>query len=141
MLNLKETITVACPPQAAFDYLIQFANIRQWDPSVLSARQVTDGTPRIGTHFRLLLQFGGRPVPMDYRITDMAVPRRLVLQGTGTSFTSIIPSFSFCVSCFIFFSPNSDYYDSKPESAPHAFRFYITYLFESFIQPIHTPQC
>jgi len=88
MLTLRETITVACPPQAAFDYLIQFANIRQWDPSVLTARQVTGGTPRIGTRFRLLLQFGGRPVPMDYRITDMAVPRRLVLQGTGTSFTA-----------------------------------------------------
>ncbi len=88
MLNLRETITVTCPPPAAFDYLARFANIRQWDPSVLEARQISAGAPRVGTRFRLMLQFGARPVPMDYCITEMAAPHRLVLQGSGASFTA-----------------------------------------------------
>lgn len=86
MLNLRETITVNCSPQTAFAYLAHFANIRQWDPSVLAARQITGGMPRVGTRFRLSLRFGGRPVPMEYRITEMAAPHKLVLQGSGASF-------------------------------------------------------
>jgi dehydrogenase/reductase SDR family protein 12 len=86
MLNLKETIRVTCPPQEAFAYLADFANIQQWDASVLAARQITEGPPRVGTRFRLRLQFGGRPVPMDYCITELAAPHRLVLQGSGASF-------------------------------------------------------
>ena len=86
MLSLKETIDVTCTPSEAFDYLADFTHIERWDPSVLTAHQVTGGLPQVGTQFRLRLLFGGRPVPMDYRITEMASPRRLVLQGTGASF-------------------------------------------------------
>ena len=86
MLNLRETISVTCSPQAAFAYLVHFANIRQWDPSVLAARQISGGIPRVGTRFGLMLQFGGRPVTMEYRITEMAAPYKLVLRGTGASF-------------------------------------------------------
>ena len=86
MLSLKETIDVTCTPSEAFDYLSDFTHIERWDPSVLTARQLTEGLPQVGTQFRLQLLFGGRPVPMDYRITEMASPRRLVLQGTGVSF-------------------------------------------------------
>jgi dehydrogenase/reductase SDR family member 12 len=88
MITLKETVDVTCTPLEAFDYLADFTQIEQWDPSVLTARQVTDGLPQVGTQFRLRLQFGGRLVPMDYRITEMAAPRRLVLKGTGASFSA-----------------------------------------------------
>jgi len=88
MLTLKETIDVACAPQVAFDYLADFTHIERWDPSVLTARQMTDGLPQVGTQFLLRLQFGGRAVPMAYRITEMDSPRRLVLQGTGASFSA-----------------------------------------------------
>lgn len=86
MLTLRETIDVTCPAQAAFDYLANFINIQAWDPSVLAARQMTSGAPHIGTCFHLTLQFGGRPVPMNYRITAMTPPQRLVLAGRGESF-------------------------------------------------------
>jgi len=86
MLSLKETIDVTYTPAKAFNYLADFTHIERWDPSVLTARQVTEGLPQVGTQFRLKLLFGGRPVPMNYRITEMASPRRLVLEGTGTSF-------------------------------------------------------
>jgi NAD(P)-dependent dehydrogenase (short-subunit alcohol dehydrogenase family) len=86
MITLKETIDVSCEPQKAFDYLAHFSNIRAWDPSVLRARQITGGPPRVGTRFKLTLQFGARPVAMDYRITEMTAPRRLVLEGRGESF-------------------------------------------------------
>ena len=88
MLSLKESIDVTCAPQVAFDYLADFTHIERWDPSVLTARQMTEGWPQVGTQFRLKLQFGGRAVPMAYRITEMESPRRLVLQGTGASFSA-----------------------------------------------------
>jgi len=88
MFTLKETIDVTCTPLEAFDYLADFTHIERWDPSVLTARQVTEGLPQVGAQFQLRLQFGGRPVPMDYRITAMSSPRRLVLKGTGASFSA-----------------------------------------------------
>ena len=88
MLTLDETVDVTVPPEAAFAYLADFANIRRWDPSVLTARQTSPGPPREGTRYRLKLLFGGRPVPMVYRITALEAPHRLVLEGRGDSFSA-----------------------------------------------------
>jgi NAD(P)-dependent dehydrogenase (short-subunit alcohol dehydrogenase family)/uncharacterized protein YndB with AHSA1/START domain len=89
MLTLDETVDVAAPPRAAFAYLADFANVRRWDPSVLVARPTAYGAPRVGTRYRLKLLFAGRPVPMDYRITVLEAPHRLVLEGRGASFRAI----------------------------------------------------
>ncbi len=86
MLSLRESIEVTCSPQVAFDYLADFSSIQMWDASVLIARQLSAGSPKIGTRFHLTLQFGGRPVPMSYRITEYSPHRRLVLEGRGESF-------------------------------------------------------
>ena len=88
MLNLSETIDVPCSPGQAFAYLADFSNIQAWDPSVLSARQISPRSPQTGTRFRLVLQFGGRPVPMDYRITTFRPQQCLVLKGCGESFSA-----------------------------------------------------
>ena len=88
MLTLEETVDVTAPPDAAFAYLADFANVRRWDPSVLTARQTSSGRPREGTRYRLKLLFGVRPVPMEYRITALEAPRRLVLEGAGASFNA-----------------------------------------------------
>jgi NAD(P)-dependent dehydrogenase (short-subunit alcohol dehydrogenase family) len=89
MIRFEATIRGSCPPQAAFEYLAEFANIQAWDPTVLAARRLTAGPAREGARFALLMQFGVRPVSMRYTLTEMQPPHRLVLQGRGASFRAI----------------------------------------------------
>ena len=86
MIEIKETIAGRGSAQQAFDYLANFANIQAWDPTVLTARRLTAGPVREGSRFRLLMQFGLRPVVMHYTLVDMQSPERLVLEGCGASF-------------------------------------------------------
>ncbi len=89
MIRFEETLRGSCPPQAAFEYLAEFANIQAWDPTVLAARRLTAGPVRVGSRFALLMQFGARPVSMRYTLTEMQPPYRLVLQGRGASFRAV----------------------------------------------------
>ncbi len=86
MIKIKETIEGRGSAQQAFDYLANFANIQAWDSTVLTARGMTAGPVREGSRFRLLMQFGLRPVVMHYTLVDMQPPERLVLEGRGASF-------------------------------------------------------
>ena len=86
MISVEETITGRCPPGEAFGFLADFANIRAWDPTVLTARKLTPGPPQVGSRFELRLQMGLRPVPMAYTLTEMNAPQRLVFEGRGQTF-------------------------------------------------------
>ena len=70
MWQIEERIDIPQPPESVFDYLARFHNIREWDPSVLTARQITTGKPSPGTRFALTLLFGLARVPMVYEITS-----------------------------------------------------------------------
>lgn len=89
MIQLAEAIVARCSPDEAFAYLSDFTNILQWDASVATAVQTTPGTPGVGTRFELLLELGGRAVPMTYTIVSQAPPRRIVLEGVGRSFRAV----------------------------------------------------
>lgn len=89
MIRFEETLSGSCPPQTAFEYLAEFANIQAWDPTVLLARRLTTGPIREGSRFELLMQFGARPVTMQYTLTEMEPPNRLVFIGRGASFRAV----------------------------------------------------
>ncbi|MGD8241849.1 MAG: SDR family NAD(P)-dependent oxidoreductase [Desulfobacterales bacterium] len=86
MIEIKETLESSGSVEEAFDYLANFANIQAWDPTVLAARGLTAGPVRVGSRFRLLMQFGLRPVAMHYSLVAMEPPGRLVFDGQGASF-------------------------------------------------------
>ena len=83
MLSLKEFIDVTCTPSEAFDYLADFTHIERWDPSVLTARQITEGLPQvgevIGDKYRLerVLGVGGMGVVVE--ATHTALDEKVVL--------------------------------------------------------------
>ena len=52
-----------------FDYMATFSNAARWDPGTLAAEQLDPGPVRAGTRFRLNVAFGGRGMPLTYRIT------------------------------------------------------------------------
>jgi NAD(P)-dependent dehydrogenase (short-subunit alcohol dehydrogenase family) len=89
VIYIEETIEGRCAPQQAFEFLLKFDNIQAWDPSVLAARSLTPGPTRVGSHFRLLMQFGLRPISMIYTLAEMQPPHRLVFFGRGATFRAL----------------------------------------------------
>jgi carbon monoxide dehydrogenase subunit G len=89
MTRLHERIETALPIEAAFDYVADFANAREWDPGVAAARRIDGGPVAVGARYDLGVRMGGRVAPMQYRITELDRPRRVVLVGAGTNVDAV----------------------------------------------------
>lgn len=89
MWQIEKQIDIPQPAERVFDYLAHFDNIREWDPSVLTAHQISPGAPSAGTRFALTLLFGIARVPMVYEITSLDPERALVLTGRAASFEAV----------------------------------------------------
>ena len=84
MAVLTERIDTALGIEDAFAFVADFANSAQWDPGVATSEQVGDGPVRVGTRYRLGVRMAGRVAPMEYTITRLDAPRRVVLTGEGS---------------------------------------------------------
>jgi hypothetical protein len=82
------TVESLLPPGEAFAYIADFSNANIWDPSVSEARRVGDGPLGTGSSFDLVARFGGRDVPLCYRIVEYEPPRRVVLEARRPGFVS-----------------------------------------------------
>ena len=89
MWQIERRIDIPQSTGRVFAYLAQFDNIREWDPSVLTARQLSPGKPSRGTRFALTLLFGITRVPMVYEITSLTPDRALVLTGRAATFEAV----------------------------------------------------
>lgn len=89
MTRLHERIETTLPIEAAFDYVADFANAQEWDPGVATARRSDDAPVAVGTRYDLGVRLGGRVAPMEYRITHLDRPRRVILVGTGSNVDAV----------------------------------------------------
>jgi NAD(P)-dependent dehydrogenase (short-subunit alcohol dehydrogenase family)/carbon monoxide dehydrogenase subunit G len=89
MIRLYETIDVDRPPDEAFAWTADFANIEQWDPGVAASRKTSAGAVGVGTTYVVDVRFGPRRIPMDYVIRVFDPPRRVVLEGRSASVHAI----------------------------------------------------
>lgn len=89
MTTLHERIATALPLDEAFDYIADFANAQEWDPGVVTARRIGDGPVAVGTRYELGVRMGGRVAPMEYRITVLDRPDRVVLVGSGSNVEAV----------------------------------------------------
>jgi carbon monoxide dehydrogenase subunit G len=80
---LREHLTTTLPIDDTFAFLADFANAQDWDPGVAASARVDDGPVRVGARYRLEVRMGRGVAPMEYRITHLEAPRRVVLDGTG----------------------------------------------------------
>lgn len=80
-----------CPrsQEEAFDYIVDFSRIDEWDHTIVSARKVTDGKIGLGSKFDLMYSMGPRKVPISYEISAFDAPNRAVLTGTSDNFTAV----------------------------------------------------
>ena len=89
MAVLRERIDTALGIEDAFAFVADFANAAQWDPGVATSERVGDGPVRVGARYRLGVRLGGRVAPMDYTITVLEAPRRVVLTGEGSGVAAV----------------------------------------------------
>jgi hypothetical protein len=81
-----------CPQsiEDAFNYIVDFTNIHEWDHTVLSSKKVSDeAVIGLGSKFDLVLSMGKRRVPLAYEITDYKSPNKAVLTGISANFTAV----------------------------------------------------
>ena len=111
MIILNESILVDRPIQEVFKFTTEFSNIEQWDPSVASSLKrsseaVQVGTKydlilklilqdwihylpvQVGTQYDLILKYGLFRPKMQYRITHYEPYSKVVLKGSGESYSA-----------------------------------------------------
>ena len=83
MARYQATVASRRPAADTFRYLATFSNAAEWDPGVLSARQLDPGPVRPGTRFRLTVPFLRRRLELTYAVVTLAPGREVVLAATG----------------------------------------------------------
>lgn len=68
--------------------MAEFANVREWDPTVVEARPLQEGEPTVGSRFFVRVHWLGRDLELAYEITEFEPPRRLVLRAENATSVS-----------------------------------------------------
>lgn len=84
MTLLKETLETPLAREAAFEYIADWSQQAAWDPNTVSSERLGEGGPEVGARYALEVKMGPRTVPMEYRITELEAPSRIVLVGEGS---------------------------------------------------------
>ena len=74
------------PPSETFAYLAAFDNIRDWDPSVVSARRLDEGAVRLGSRFEVVVRVGRRELPLRYEIVRFEPGEVLAVEANARWF-------------------------------------------------------
>jgi hypothetical protein len=86
MAVYSTTVSSPAEPDVVFGYLADFRSCAVWDPSVKSARLVSEGDPvRLGARFAV--NAGG--IPLVYETLELDAPRTVVLRGTHLTMVSL----------------------------------------------------
>ena len=84
MTKLHETIETTLDREAAFAYIADWSRQAEWDPNTVSAARIGEGGPEVGARYALEVKCFRSPMSMEYRITELVAPERLVLVGEGS---------------------------------------------------------
>ena len=75
--------------EEAFDYMKDFSNVSDWDPSIEVAEQVTPGEIAVGTEFRIVVTTAGSEQEIRYIVTEIEAPRRIKVRGENEHLVSV----------------------------------------------------
>ncbi len=89
MARFQTTVDTPRSAESSFAYLADFSHAVQWDPGVVASRRVDEGPLGRGSRFALVASFAGRRVPLEYVITEVDAPRRVVLHAENRLFRSV----------------------------------------------------
>jgi len=77
-MRISQTFTVASSPEAVFDYVVDPANLREWQTAKTRVEPLTDGPPRQGYRLREWTKPpGGKEFEQVVEFAEFERPRRL----------------------------------------------------------------
>jgi hypothetical protein len=76
------------PAAEVFAYLAGFDSIREWDPSVVSARRLDEGEVRLGSAFEVVVRQGKRQLPLRYAVVRLEAGSVVALEARSRWFRS-----------------------------------------------------
>jgi hypothetical protein len=88
MPRYRVSIDSPKPPSETFAYLAAFDNIRDWDPSVASAKRVDEGELRLGAAFEVVVRVGKRELPLRYEVVRFEAGELIALEASARWFRS-----------------------------------------------------
>ena len=80
MTVIENQTTVACAPEALFDYCVDLRNELEWNPTAMSMEKVTDGPIGVGTKY--LARWKGAPSAIEVTL-EFERPHRWVHDNDG----------------------------------------------------------
>ncbi len=86
MTVLSESIAIARPPEALFDYVADFRHTVEWDSTAQAARKLTAGPVAEGTRFMVNCALPLGSLDIEYQITRLNPPHCVELQGKSRWF-------------------------------------------------------
>jgi uncharacterized protein YndB with AHSA1/START domain len=89
MPRFVDTVSSPAPREAVFDYLADFASVREWDPTVTEARALDPGGPRLGARYRVVVKALGRETPYEYETIEFERPSLVVVRAETPTVVSL----------------------------------------------------
>jgi hypothetical protein len=89
MAGYKAKIEAPSDPGKAFEFLSNFANTREWDPSVKRTRELDEGPVAVGSRFELTLDFAGKENTLTYEVVELDPGRRVLLRAENDGVISL----------------------------------------------------
>jgi carbon monoxide dehydrogenase subunit G len=89
MAHYAGTVTSPRRAEDVFEHLADFTTIAGWDPGVASSVHTGGTKGEVGCAFHVEQDTVGPNVGIDYEITQIEHPRRVVLRGTNAFLVSV----------------------------------------------------
>jgi uncharacterized protein YndB with AHSA1/START domain len=77
------TIDIAAPPEAVWALISSEAQVKRWNPGLVSDEPLTPGPPHVGQRSRMKLREGGRVVEYGSEVLVLEPGRRFDLELRG----------------------------------------------------------
>ena len=87
--HYRTSVTTPRRPEDAFEYMATFENVAEWDPGVADAEPLDTGGPTVGRRVRVVVSPAGRRLPLEYRITELEPPHRVLLVAETSTIRSV----------------------------------------------------
>jgi carbon monoxide dehydrogenase subunit G len=88
MADYVATVQSSWPREETFDYLADFRNVAEWDPSMERAELISGEPGQVGATYRLTMSLLGRSTELDYETVEVQRPERVVLVSESDAVTS-----------------------------------------------------
>jgi hypothetical protein len=88
VITVERRVEVSKPVRAVFAYLSDFTNTNYWDPATVRTTRTDTGPLGVGSTFRNVSQFRGRPSELDYDLVRLEPNRHLTFTGKNRTVTA-----------------------------------------------------